>query len=101
MPLSATVEVSSRLNDDRWHSVLVERNRKQGRLLVDNSLKSTVSEPRGPVRSMRLTSKLVVGESPVRHWSGPLTALSLYRAQRARQVLKCDGRDLFTECGLC
>ncbi|XP_043205500.1 neurexin-4-like [Amphibalanus amphitrite] len=61
VPLSATVEVSSRLNDDTWHSVLVERNRKQGRLLVDNSLRKEVSEPRGPVRSMRLTSKLVVG----------------------------------------
>ncbi|XP_037077465.1 LOW QUALITY PROTEIN: neurexin-4-like [Pollicipes pollicipes] len=59
--LSGSVDVSSRLNDDSWHSVLVERNRKQARLLVDNSLKEDVAEPSGPVRSMELTSRLVVG----------------------------------------
>ena len=61
MPLSVTVEVSSRLNDDRWHTVLVERNRKQALVLLDNSLRREVREPEGPVRSMKLTSKLIVG----------------------------------------
>lgn len=65
IPLSVTVEVSGRLNDDTWHSVLVERNRKQARLLVDNALRSEVDEPAGPVRSIQLSSKLVVGTYPL------------------------------------
>ena len=62
VPSSVTVEVSSRLNDDRWHSVLVERNRKEARVLLDNSLLKRTLEPDGPVRAMKLTSKLIVGE---------------------------------------
>ncbi|XP_043229455.1 neurexin-4-like [Amphibalanus amphitrite] len=61
IPLSVTVEVSSRLNDDRWHSVFVERNRKQARVLLDNSLHKHTDEPEGPVRPIKLTSKLIVG----------------------------------------
>ncbi|XP_037092008.1 neurexin-4-like [Pollicipes pollicipes] len=61
VPLSVSVGVSSRLNDDSWHTVLIERNRKQGRLLLDNAIAREVAEPAGPVRSMRFTSKLVVG----------------------------------------
>uniref|UniRef100_A0A182XZ17 L-aminoadipate-semialdehyde dehydrogenase-phosphopantetheinyl transferase n=1 Tax=Anopheles stephensi TaxID=30069 RepID=A0A182XZ17_ANOST len=55
------VEMSNKLNDDRWHSVSVERNRKEARLVVDGSTKAEVREPPGPVRALHLNSTLTVG----------------------------------------
>ncbi|XP_058456161.1 neurexin-4 isoform X2 [Malaya genurostris] len=55
------VETSYRLSDNRWHSVSVERNRKEARLVVDGSIRAEVREPPGPVRALHLTSELVVG----------------------------------------
>ncbi|XP_053677139.1 neurexin-4 [Anopheles nili] len=55
------VEMSNRLNDDRWHSVSVERNRKEARLVVDGSTKAEVREPPGPVRALHLNSTLTIG----------------------------------------
>ncbi|KXJ83042.1 hypothetical protein RP20_CCG009654 [Aedes albopictus] len=57
------VETSYWLSDDRWHSVSVERNRKEARLVVDGSIRAEVREPPGPVRALYLTSELVVGAS--------------------------------------
>ncbi|XP_071445509.1 neurexin-4 isoform X1 [Hetaerina americana] len=62
-PLGVSVETSYRLADDNWHSVLVERNRKEARMVVDGALKAEVREPPGPVRALHLTSDLVVGAS--------------------------------------
>jgi len=36
--------------------------RKEARIVVDGALKAEVREPPGPVRALRLTSYLVVGE---------------------------------------
>ncbi|XP_040565302.1 neurexin-4 [Lepeophtheirus salmonis] len=58
-----TVETSYRLDDDKWHSVLIERNRKEAMVVVDGARKGQAKEPSGPVRSMRLTSKLYVGST--------------------------------------
>ncbi|XP_062540681.1 neurexin-4 isoform X1 [Armigeres subalbatus] len=55
------VETSYRLSDNRWHSVSVERNRKEARLVVDGSIRAEVREPPGPVRALYLTSELVLG----------------------------------------
>lgn len=55
------VETSYHLNDNQWHSVSVERNRKEARLVVDGSLKAEVREPLGPVRALHLTSRLALG----------------------------------------
>lgn len=55
------VETSYHLNDNQWHSVSVERNRKEARLVVDGSLKAEVREPMGPVRALHLTSRLSLG----------------------------------------
>nr|XP_040229697.2 neurexin-4 isoform X1 [Anopheles coluzzii] len=55
------VEMSNKLNDDRWHSVSVERNRKEARLVVDGSTKAEVREPPGPVRALHLNSTLTIG----------------------------------------
>lgn len=60
-PLGVNVETSYHLNDNEWHSVSVERNRKEARLVVDGSLKAEVREPPGPVRALHLTSELVIG----------------------------------------
>lgn len=60
-PLGVNVETSYHLNDNKWHSVSVERNRKEARLVVDGALKAEVREPPGPVRALYLTSELVIG----------------------------------------
>jgi contactin associated protein-like 2 len=60
-PLGVNVETSYHLNDNNWHSVSVERNRKEARLVVDGALKAEVREPPGPVRALHLTSELVMG----------------------------------------
>ena len=61
-PMGVTVETAYILNDDEWHTVVVERNRKEARMIVDSGRKSTVKEPPGPVRALHLTSDFVVGE---------------------------------------
>lgn len=60
-PLGVNVETSYHLNDNNWHSVSVERNRKEARLVVDGALKAEVREPPGPVRALYLTSEFVLG----------------------------------------
>lgn len=60
--MTVSVQSSSRLANNEWHSVLVERNRKEARILVDSGqLKGEVREPPGPIRALHLTSELVVG----------------------------------------
>lgn len=56
-----TVETAYRMDDDKWHSVLVEKNRKEAMIVVDGGSKGRAAEPIGPVRPMRLTSSLFVG----------------------------------------
>ncbi|KAI5723877.1 hypothetical protein M8J76_012129 [Diaphorina citri] len=78
-PLGVSVETSYKLNDDKWHSVSVERNRKEGRIVVDGALKSEVREPEGPVRALHLTSELVIGSTVDNHdgYTGCIRALLL------------------------
>ncbi|KAL0271077.1 UNVERIFIED_CONTAM: hypothetical protein PYX00_008294 [Menopon gallinae] len=61
--LGVAVDTAYRLDDDNWHSISIERNRKGGRLIVDGSSKNEVHEPTGPVRALHLTSDLVIGSS--------------------------------------
>ncbi|XP_015181762.1 PREDICTED: neurexin-4 isoform X4 [Polistes dominula] len=60
-PLAVSVDTSYKLADNRWHSVSVERNRKEARIVIDGALKNEVREPPGPVRALHLTSDLVIG----------------------------------------
>ena len=60
-----TVPTAYRLDDDKWHSVLVEKNRKEAMVVVDGGSKGRAAEPIGPVRPMRLTSNLFVGATKV------------------------------------
>ncbi|KAI4501924.1 hypothetical protein M0802_003259 [Mischocyttarus mexicanus] len=60
-PLAVSVDTSYKLADNRWHSVSVERNRKEARIVIDGALKNEVREPPGPVRALHLTSSLVIG----------------------------------------
>ncbi|XP_076061076.1 neurexin-4 isoform X2 [Oratosquilla oratoria] len=59
-PILVPGETAYVLNDDRWHSILVERNRKEARIIIDGGTKS-IREPAGPVRAIQLTSDFVVG----------------------------------------
>ncbi|XP_076366495.1 neurexin-4 isoform X2 [Tachypleus tridentatus] len=60
-PLGVSVETTYKLNNDEWHSVLVEFNRKEARIVVDGSINGEVQERSGPVRALYLTSQLVIG----------------------------------------
>ncbi|XP_043664144.1 neurexin-4 isoform X5 [Vespula pensylvanica] len=60
-PLAVSVDTSYKLADNQWHSVSVERNRKEARIVIDGALKNEVREPPGPVRALHLTSDLVIG----------------------------------------
>ena len=60
-PQGVTVETAYRLDDDRWHSVLVERNRKEAMVVVDGARKGQVKEPRGPVRPILLDNSFFLG----------------------------------------
>ncbi|XP_030764634.1 neurexin-4 isoform X2 [Sitophilus oryzae] len=63
-PVSVSAEVLSyKLSDDEWHTVSVERNRKEAMIVVDGSQKVEVREPPGPVRAIHLTSPLIIGAS--------------------------------------
>ena len=43
-PQAVTVETAYRLDDDNWHSVLVERNRKEAMVVVDGARKGQVRQ---------------------------------------------------------
>nr|NVI76536.1 neurexin IV [Cucujiformia] len=60
-PIAVVRETSYKLSNNEWHSVSVERNRKEAMLVVDGALKAEVREPPGPVRALHLTSELVIG----------------------------------------
>ncbi|XP_031782155.1 neurexin-4 [Nasonia vitripennis] len=60
-PLAVSVQTSNKLSDNNWHSVSVERNRKEARIIIDGAFKNEVREPPGPVRAVHLTSHFVVG----------------------------------------
>lgn len=56
-----SVESFSKLDDNQWHSVLIERNRKEAKIVLDGTNKAQVKEPTGPIRQLVLTSKLFIG----------------------------------------
>ncbi|KAG9508924.1 Neurexin-4, partial [Fragariocoptes setiger] len=60
-PQSVTVEIVNRLNDNNWHSVLIERNQREARLVVDGQLSSQVPLRADVIRPVQLTSNLFIG----------------------------------------
>ncbi|XP_063893286.1 neurexin-4 isoform X2 [Helicoverpa armigera] len=60
-PLGVSVETSNRLADNNWHSVSIERNRKEARVVVDGALKNEIRTAKEPVRALHLTTGLVLG----------------------------------------
>ncbi|KAK0157552.1 hypothetical protein PV328_011281 [Microctonus aethiopoides] len=60
-PLKVAIQTSSSLADNNWHSVSVERNRKEAKIVLDGALRNRIAEPPGPVRALHLTSDLVIG----------------------------------------
>lgn len=47
---SVSVKTSNRLNDNEWHTVLLEQNRKQARIVIDGALHSYLTQPQGQIR---------------------------------------------------
>jgi contactin associated protein-like 2 len=51
------------LNDDQWHTIHIERNRKQAMLKVDQQAAVTLEEPTDQgFRALNLNSQLVIGK---------------------------------------
>lgn len=57
------LDVPYKINDNNWHSVLFERNRKEAKLILDGNIVGTTKELVHPVRAFHLTSNLVIGAS--------------------------------------
>jgi contactin associated protein-like 2 len=62
-PLGVNVRTTGALTDNQWHSVHVEKNRKQLRIVLDGSQTSAVLQPPGQQRNIHLTTDLFVGSS--------------------------------------
>ncbi|XP_026321952.1 neurexin-4 isoform X2 [Hyposmocoma kahamanoa] len=60
-PLGVSVETSNRLADNHWHSVSIERNRKEARVVVDGALKNEIRTAKEPLRALQLSTGLVLG----------------------------------------
>ncbi|CAB3222790.1 unnamed protein product [Arctia plantaginis] len=60
-PLGVSVETSNRLADNNWHSVSIERNRKEACVVVDGALKNEIRTAKEPVRALHLTTGLALG----------------------------------------
>lgn len=56
-----TVEAPYRLNDNNWHSISVERNRKEAKLVVDGQISSNVLSRQATSRSASASIHLFVG----------------------------------------
>ncbi|XP_067118994.1 neurexin-4 isoform X3 [Centruroides vittatus] len=59
----AMLDVPYKINDNNWHSVLFERNRKEAKLILDGNIVGTAKELVHPVRAFHFTSNLVIGAS--------------------------------------
>ncbi|XP_046963642.1 neurexin-4 isoform X2 [Vanessa cardui] len=60
-PLGVSVDTSKRLSDNNWHSVSIERNRKEARVVVDGALKNEIRTAKEPVRALQLSTALALG----------------------------------------
>uniref|UniRef100_A0A3B4CDY0 Neurexin 2a n=1 Tax=Pygocentrus nattereri TaxID=42514 RepID=A0A3B4CDY0_PYGNA len=58
----ATIQMETRVNDDRWHMVLLTRNYRETMLMVDGETK--VAEVRSKRKEMAVVSDLFVGGIP-------------------------------------
>jgi len=57
-----SVEASYRLNDNIWHSISVEKNKKEARIVVDGQLTNEQRQSLGSIiRPLHLTSHFVLG----------------------------------------
>lgn len=58
-PLS--VEAPYRLNDNNWHSILVERNKREARLVIDGQISSGIATRQSAARPPAATTHLFIG----------------------------------------
>lgn len=62
-PQGVSVETSYKLNNNVWHSVHVERNKKEARIIVDDSQGAEVKEKPDRSHALNLPGRLVIGAS--------------------------------------
>lgn len=62
-PQGVSVETSYKLSNNEWHSVHVERNRKEARIVVDGSQSAEVREKPDRSHALHLPGQLVIGAS--------------------------------------
>ncbi|XP_077561755.1 neurexin-4 [Haemaphysalis longicornis] len=62
-PQGVSVKTSYKLSNDEWHSVHVERNRKQARIVVDGSQSGEADEKPDRAHALHLPGSLVIGAS--------------------------------------
>lgn len=69
-PKSLSIHITRPLNDNQWHSVLIERNRKESRLRIDGSFSADLESPESSYRAFRLGdhADLVVRHAYVRRF---------------------------------
>ncbi|OWA52160.1 Neurexin-4 [Hypsibius exemplaris] len=60
-PKTVSVQTTRQLNDNEWHSVLIERNRLESRLRVDGAFSSAVRTSDEVFRPLQLGGQLLVG----------------------------------------
>lgn len=62
-PQGVSVETSYKLSNNEWHSVHVERNRKEARIIIDGSQSAEVREKPDRSHALHLPGHLVIGAS--------------------------------------
>ncbi|KAG1681270.1 Neurexin-4 [Nymphon striatum] len=63
MTIGVPATTTYSLNDNEWHSVLVEKNQKEARVIIDGKVTSEVKATQGATESILLTSPMYVGSS--------------------------------------
>lgn len=62
-PQGVSVETSYKLSNNEWHSVHIERNRKEARIIIDGSQSAEVREKPDRSHALHLPGHLVIGAS--------------------------------------
>ena len=111
-----TVEAPYRLNDNQWHSISVERNKKEIKLVVDGQISTNMATRLAASRASSVTSQLFIGatEDYKEGYVGCMRsllingqAIDIYKSAREGQyglILGCHGRCESNPClnkGIC
>lgn len=60
--MAVNIETQHKVADNRWHSLRVERNRLEARMVLDEAISQAQMNNNGPVRPIQLNSTFTVGQ---------------------------------------